>query len=72
MNWRRGLLRVWIALSAIWSAYVVIGDLWGHVTDPIWYPPPSDLLLVPTIAVAPWLLTGAIISIRWIIRGFRH
>jgi hypothetical protein len=76
MNYRRGLFRVWIILSVIWSVvffivalyirYRIGGDWWryqwwisSHWTD--WL----------AVILAPWVLTGAALLLRWTVRGFR-
>lgn len=70
MNWRRGLLRLWLVLSTLWSALVVVADVWERIANPRWHPPASDLLVVVVLAAAPWLLTSAVLAIRWVARGF--
>ena len=70
-NWRRGVYRLWIGLSVVWSAFVIFSDIWECLNDPNWQPPMSDWIAVPAIAGAPWVLIGIIIGTGWIVRGFR-
>ena len=71
MNWRRGLFRAWLLLSALWTAgYAYSCILEGtsvaarSIETPFW-----DTLLIG--ASPPWLLTAAVLGLRWTIRGFR-
>jgi hypothetical protein len=79
-NVRRGLLRAWIALSVVWSSCWLLAFLeeadrnWpvrftSGFRSPIsrldfWESRLSWILL-------PWLLTAAVLCVRWVIRGFR-
>jgi hypothetical protein len=80
MRWRRGLFRVWICLSVVWTATglillidqqrrITIG-LEAHDLAPFGWPAwwlKEELPLV----FAPWILTAIGFGLRWIIRGFR-
>ena len=73
MNYRRGLFRTWVVLSAIWSAVILIVALYEH--HRIGEPQYRWLLSFWTdwlVAIfAPWVLTAAALGFRWTIKGFR-
>jgi hypothetical protein len=68
VNWRRGLLRVWLLISGAWimawSIFLVLeGIQWGFKT--------TGLLTVPILLFGPpfaLLLFG--VAARWAFRGF--
>jgi hypothetical protein len=61
INWRRGLVRLWLAATALWLV----------ITVPIAWSSPLDVAIrlcaVPPLAV---LLIGGLLA--WAISGFRH
>jgi hypothetical protein len=68
-NWRRGLLRIWLLVSAgwvmSWAIYLIMYVLEGRFIR-------SDFLAVPIILFGPsvaLLLFG--IAARWAFRGFQ-
>jgi hypothetical protein len=79
MNLRRGLFRVWIALSTAWSLYWLLHALLeGESTTILFLSRCSVGFFYCWLAhsahsfdaIFPWLLTGAAILVRWVIRGF--
>jgi len=79
LNYQRGLFRVWIVLSVMWSAAVLIDGLWlflfyNNWTIGFFWKDQWDLSYWSDQIVAmlaPWLLTGAVFLLRWTVRGFR-
>jgi hypothetical protein len=74
-NIKRGLFRAWIALSTAWSLYYFLdallksGQILFRCSVGVFY----CWLAYSTHsfdAIFPWLLTGAAILVRWVIRGF--
>jgi hypothetical protein len=70
INWRRGLLRVWLLLSAAWImgwiVYLIIYGIQGGFKSP------GDLLAIPVLLVGPpiaLLLFGLVAG--WAFRGFK-
>ena|SRR3974390_182069 len=70
INWRRGLFRVWLLVSAAWLMgwiiYLVMYGLQGG------FKTTGDLLVVPVLLFGPpiaLLLFG--LAARWAIRGFK-
>jgi hypothetical protein len=70
-NWRRGFFRIWIVISALWSAGVAEVFTYERLVHSARYFPPDDPLYLPLIALAPWLLTIVVLSIAWIAKGFK-
>lgn len=72
MNLKRGLLRAFIVTSIIWTAvtfWITTSNLQEYNPADRWsFHMWEDSL--PAI-FAPWLILAAIISMRWIQRGFR-
>lgn len=82
MNYRRGLFRFWIIVSASWSiGYVLLlyyyaslcngyADYGDHRCYTVYSAFFHDvrLWIIPSL---PWLLTAAGIGVRWVVRGFR-
>lgn len=64
MDWKRGLLRVWIVLSGAWAAFV-IGYTINHDYG-LWT---IDTLFGVLLLPVPLFIVGA--SIYWAISGFR-
>jgi hypothetical protein len=76
MNLRRGLFRVWIVLSAVWSVGMFVTaynaetnlaartSFYHRWTWWFW----SDWLLA---ILGPWMLTIAVFAVVWTVRGFR-
>lgn len=70
VNWRRGLLRVWLLLSAAWimgwAVYLVI-----YVIR-VGFQSSGDLLAIPVLLIGPpiaLLLCGLVAG--WSVRGFK-
>lgn len=71
MNWRRGIWRIWIVASAVWSIAVFQDPVWfGH-----WWehgdPHPRDWLSLLLVVLFPWILTAVVLTGRWVVMGFR-
>jgi hypothetical protein len=69
INWRRGLFRVWMLVSAAWimswSIYLIVNVLEGGFKT-------SDVLVFPVLLFGPpvaFLIFGA--ATGWAFRGFR-
>jgi hypothetical protein len=69
INWRRGMVRVWILVSAAWIMgwilYLILYSLQGGFK-------PSDTLAIPVLLIGPpvaLLLFG--VAAGWAFRGFR-
>src|SRR5262245_41095589 len=69
VNWRRGLFRVWLLLSAAWimgwTVYLILNGIKDGVQRS------SDLLAIPVLLVGPpiaLLLFGIVAG--WALRGF--
>jgi hypothetical protein len=80
MNWRRGLVRLWVVASLAWAAWALVqillnpprssvpgGDQAFQTEDLVWS---IMMIAVPPLAV---LICGFLImgAARYIIRGFR-
>jgi hypothetical protein len=70
INWRRGLLRVWLLMSAAWIMswiiYLIVYGLQGG------FKVASDLLVIPVLLIGPpiaLLIFG--LATRWAFRGFK-
>ncbi len=69
LNWRRGLFRIWLLISAAWimawSIYLVMQYIQGGLRTS------ADFLVVPIVLLGPpvavWLLGMAA---RWAFHGF--
>jgi hypothetical protein len=68
MNWRRGLLRLWIVFAAAWivavaSCWVVLwyNDPWRVVSVDYRPPPLSDALASPS-SPPPWVFAAAAVA----------
>jgi hypothetical protein len=82
---RRGLFRTWIALSAAWSVgclFVAQDTEWNSVQGaarPLGNSCHAFLFACQFAfwtdrieqMLAPWMLTAAVLGVRWVIRGFR-
>ena len=70
VNWRRGLLRVWLLLSAAWImgwvVYLIINGIQAGFQSPRDFLAISVLLIGPPIAL---LLFGLVAG--WAVRGFK-
>jgi hypothetical protein len=79
MNWRVGLLRIWVVGTAIWIGLVVTlswidyqSGLWSITVDGVLYwaqnvlPDRWGVIFLPPLAV---LAVGA--ALLWALRGFR-
>ena len=70
INWRRGLLRIWLLLSAAWimgwMVYLIIYGVQGGFQSPGEYLAIPVLLIGPPIAL---LLFGLVAG--WAFRGFK-
>ena len=70
VNWRRGLLRVWLLLSAAWiMGWIVYLILHGIQSG---FQSSGDLLAIPVLLIGPpiaLLLLGFVAG--WAFRGFR-
>jgi hypothetical protein len=69
MNWRRGMFRVWLLVSAAWimswSIYLIVNALEGGFKD-------VNLLVVPVLLFGPpvaLLIFG--VATGWAFRGFK-
>jgi hypothetical protein len=83
MNYRRGLLRAWIALAAIWIALAGSLEASGVIGSDSFcrlfnagpwcdYRPPAEFLVTLTLIIGPpiaALVVGA--AVMWIVAGFR-
>lgn len=70
VNWRRGLFRVWVLLSAAWIMAWIIYLIMYALREGI--KSPGDLLVIPVVLIGPpiaLLLFG--IAAGWAFRGFR-
>jgi len=69
-NWRRGLLRVWLLLSAAWiMGWVVYLIIYGIRAG---FQSSGDLLAIPVLLIGPpiaLLLFGLVAG--WSVRGFK-
>ena len=70
INWRRGLFRVWLSLSAAWimgwSIYLLMNGIQGGIRTA------RDFLVIPIVLLGPpiaVLLLG--IATGWAFRGFK-
>lgn len=70
INWRRGLLRIWLLLSAAWTmgwiVYLIIYGIQGG------FKTPGDFLTIPVLLIGPpiaLLLFGLVAG--WAFRGFK-
>jgi len=79
MQWHRGLFRIWIVLSIIWTASLLLEMISEHEnterffqTRGLHFGWPIDWLMQKLLVVLlPWILTAIVFGIRWIVRGFR-
>jgi hypothetical protein len=70
INWRRGLLRVWLLLSAAWMMAWIIYLIMYALSEGM--RSVGDLLVIPVVLIGPpiaLLLFG--IAAGWAFRGFR-
>jgi hypothetical protein len=70
INWRRGLFRVWVLMSAAWimgwSVYLTMQGVQGQISTS------GDFLEIPILLIGPpvaLLLFG--VAAAWAFRGFR-
>jgi hypothetical protein len=70
LNWRRGLFRVWVLMSAAWimgwTIYLMLSAMAHALTKP------EDFLAIPVVFFGPpiaLLLCG--LAAGWALRGFR-
>ncbi len=70
LNWRRGLFRVWVLMSAAWimgwTIYLMLSAMAHALTKP------EDFLAIPVVFLGPpvaLLLCG--LAAGWALRGFR-
>jgi hypothetical protein len=78
MNLRRGLFRAWITFSAAWSLFffyigLELAPEWASEHGCIRFAFPCSLPFWAdrfVVILMPWLLTGAAMLVRWVIRGF--
>lgn len=70
INWRRGLFRVWLLMSAAWMMswiiYLIVFGLQGG------FKASSDLLVIPVLLIGPpiaLLIFG--LATRWAFSGFK-
>jgi hypothetical protein len=70
INWRRGLFRIWLLVSAAWTMswiiYLIMFGLQGG------FKAPRDLLVIPVLLIGPpvaLLIFGW--AARWAFQGFR-
>jgi hypothetical protein len=69
INWRRGMFRIWLLVSAAWimgwAIYLIMNALEGSMRA-------SDLLVIPVLLFGPpvalWLFGSAS---AWAFRGFK-
>ena len=70
VNWRRGLIRVWLLLSAAWiMGWVVYLTIYGIRAG---FQSSGDFLAIPVLLVGPpiaLLLFGLVAG--WAVRGFK-
>ena len=71
MNWRRGLVRIWVCLSVIWSLIFGWMAFYSHMVSPPEAFARADLPFELPVILLPWLLSAAVLGILWIIHGFR-
>ena len=66
MNWRRGLLRLWIAATAFWGLYwlVYIYNVWPLTQSELIY-------VVPFLVGAPLAVLALGFALAWVLKGFR-
>jgi hypothetical protein len=69
LNWRRGLLRVWLLLSGGWimgwAIYLVLEGTQGRLSTP------GDWINVPILLIAPPIALGVFgAAMIWALRGF--
>ena len=70
INWRRGLFRIWLLVSAAWIMswiiYLIMFGLQGG------FKAPRDLLAIPVLLIGPpiaLLIFG--LATRWAFQGFK-
>ena len=83
VNWRGGVIRVWLLLSAVWLV-VSVGavnrlyldrleiskQIWGAVHTAVGF---SDIAAATLIAITPPMVVLVLGYLgAWILRGFRH
>jgi|SRR6516164_1593440 hypothetical protein len=75
MNFRRGLFRIWIIVSIVWTAGFLKMTLESHDRLVTQYPDlgwPFWFLERPVLEMSfPWLLTALALAVRWATKGFR-
>jgi hypothetical protein len=75
MNVRRGLLGVWISISVVWTAAIIINMVEIYVRlSPVFPDLDWSYWFVNNnlfMTFIPWLLTAAVLTTRWAIKGFR-
>jgi hypothetical protein len=71
MNGRRGLYRVWIVFSVVWSIFGAYSFAWDHFVyqHAIVIHPGIIVAALPWI-FAPWIWTAAVVGFRWVRQGF--
>jgi hypothetical protein len=67
---RRGIIRLWFVLAAIWSIGWLVFVAWREVVDHI-SPIATDFFLLPLIILAPWFITALVLVGRWVAVGFK-
>jgi hypothetical protein len=69
MNWRRGMLRLWLVLSVMWSVGFSIAIMWAGLN---WGAPHRDEWVgIALVGCCPWIITVLGFAIRWTASGFR-
>ena len=72
MNWRRGLYRVWLVLSALWALFLLYLFLVLHDPNSGAFSPGQDISATALwLVVPPSALLGIGVLVGWIARGFR-
>ena len=67
----RGLLRIWLVVSALWSVAFAIFIAWFILKMPDAWPHPYEWIEILLVTLVPWIATLSVLAIRWIVLGFR-
>jgi hypothetical protein len=71
MKLRKGLLRLGLSLSALWSVFWACAFVISPSAALKYDPTPGAVVVTALVVMTPWLLATIAVGIWWIVAGFR-
>ena len=62
---------LWLVLSVLWSIGWTLFVLWRSIVDRL-TPVDTDYFAVPAVVMAPWLISFAVVTYKWVAKGFER